>query len=168
VGGVVSEPVLFWGGIYSQWYRSPFTVDGVPYRTAEHYMMAGKARVFGDTDSLEKIMDERDPSEAKKLGKLIKGWDDKVWSALRFQIVCRGSYEKFRQNPELMAQLIATGNREIVEASPYDRIWGVGLSEEDALAFWKKAQNSVPATPWPGLNLLGKALMVARDMLSPQ
>lgn len=164
----MSYPVLFWGGIYSQWYRSPFTVDGVPYRTAEHFMMAGKARTFGDTDTLEMIMAEKDPSEAKKLGKLIQGWDPEKWAAVRFQIVCRGSYEKFRQNPELGAQLIATGSSEIVEASPYDKIWGVGLNEDDALTFWKLAQNSLPPTPWPGLNLLGKALMVARDMLSPQ
>lgn len=164
----VMAPVLFWGGIYSQWYRSPFKVDGVEYRTAEHYMMAGKAVTFGDNEALLDILSERDPAKVKAIGRRIKGWDDAKWAQVRFQVVCRGSYEKFRQDPLLTQQLILTAGSEIVEASPYDKIWGVGLGEEEALAFWKQAQNSVPATPWPGLNLLGKALMVARDMLTPQ
>jgi ribA/ribD-fused uncharacterized protein len=165
-------PVLFWGGIYSQWYRAPFIVDGVKYRTAEHFMMAGKARLFGDDDSLEKIMGTSDPAEAKKLGRGIKGWDDKVWTAVRFQLVCRGSYEKFRQNPGLLQELLATGDREIVEASPYDKVWGVGLGEEEARRWYDDAMAAAApddkVLPWPGLNLLGKALMVARDMLAPQ
>ena len=164
----MSEPVLFWGGIYSQWYRSRFVLDGFEFRTAEHWMMVNKATTFGDMEALAKILAEKDPAEAKKIGRQIKGWDDAKWAQVRFQVVCRGSYEKFRQNPELGAQLVATGSSEIVEASPYDKIWGVGLGEGQALEFWKKAQNSVPATPWPGLNLLGKALMVARDMLAPR
>lgn len=164
----MSEPVLFWGGIYSQWYRSPFTVDGVSYRTAEHYMMAGKARTFGDEAALEQVLTERDPAKVKAIGRLIKGWDPEKWARVRFQVVCHGSYEKFLQNNDLLDQLLATGSREIVEASPYDAIWGVGLNEEDALAFWKRGQNSAPPTPWPGLNLLGKAIMAARTMLAPQ
>lgn len=169
----MSDPILFWGGIYSQWYRSPFRVDGIDYRTAEHFMMAEKARTFGDSESLLAIMAESDPAKAKALGRKIRDWSDDIWKQVRFQAVCRGSYEKFRQNPALLHQLVESGDREIVEASPYDRIWGVGLSEEDAAAFWKDNNNwaneeDVPFIRWPGLNLLGKALMAARTMLVQQ
>jgi ribA/ribD-fused uncharacterized protein len=164
----VSNPVLFWGGIYSQWYRSPFEIDGIKYRTAEHYMMACKARTFGDNETLAAILAESDPSKAKALGRLVRGWSDDVWKQVRFQHVCRGSFEKFRQNPDLLWQLVETGDREIVEASPYDKIWGVGLSEDEALKFWKTGQNTIPQPAWPGLNLLGKALMAARTMLTQQ
>jgi len=176
----VSNPVLFWGGIYSQWYRSPFEVDGVDYRTAEHFMMAGKARCFDDEAALEKILAERDPAKVKAIGRTIKGWDDDVWKRFRFQIVARGSYEKFLQNEDLREQLIETGDREIVEASPYDKIWGVGLGEDEARRWYEDAANSnhnfvceggirhEVQVSWPGLNLLGKALMAARTLLTPQ
>lgn len=165
-------PVLFWGGIYSQWYRASFTVDNVVYRTAEHYMMACKARTFGDYETLDKILAEPDPSKAKALGRQVKDWSDDIWKQVRFQHVCRGSYEKFRQNPDLLWQIVETGDRDIVEASPYDKIWGVGLSEEDARRWYDDQMESAGPDdielPWPGLNLLGKALMAARTMLTPQ
>ncbi len=164
----MSDPIFFWGGIYSQWHRSPFTVDGEFYRTAEHFMMAEKARTFGDKAVLAAIMKTKDPSDAKALGRQIQGWSDAVWQSVRFQAVCRGSFEKFRQNEDLALELISTGDRLIVEASPYDKIWGVGL-DETAAARWYLDQ-TVDGGPvnWPGLNLLGKAIMVARSMLTPQ
>ncbi len=167
-----NEPVFFWGGIYSQWFRSRFEVDGVVYRTAEHYMMACKARTFGDKETLELILAEPDPSKAKQLGRQVKDWIDDIWTQVRFQHVCRGSYEKFRQNPALLHQLVETGDGLIVEASPYDKIWGVGLDEEAAKR-WYDDQIAAMApddreVPWPGLNLLGKALMAARTMLTQQ
>jgi len=168
----VSDPVLFWGGIYSQWYRSPFEVDGVFYRTAEHFMMAEKARTFKDEAALAAILKTRDPSDAKALGRQIANWSEPVWQQVRFPAVCRGSYEKFRQNEELLQELLSTGDREIVEASPYDKIWGVGLDETAAMRWYCDQVNGGECLPefvtWPGLNLLGKAIMAARTMLTPQ
>jgi ribA/ribD-fused uncharacterized protein len=168
----MTQPIFFWGGIYSQWHRSPFTVDGEFYRTAEHFMMAEKARTFGDKAVLAAIMKTKDPSDAKALGRQIQGWSDLVWQSVRFQVVCRGSFEKFRQNDDLAQELRASGDAQIIEASPYDKIWGVGLDEDAALRWYLDQAHGGDVPPekvtWPGLNLLGKAIMVARSMLTPQ
>ncbi|WP_282205666.1 NADAR family protein [Kitasatospora fiedleri] len=145
-------------GALSQWWPSPFTVDGVEYRTAEHWMMAGKARLFGDEEIVPSILRARTPAEAKKLGRQVRGFDDERWVAQRFELVAAGSTEKFRQDEQLRTYLLRTGERVLVEASPLDRIWGIGLAADD-----ERAAN--PAQ-WRGLNLLGFALMEARARLA--
>lgn len=166
----MSEPYFFWGGFCSQWCRSPFVIDGVTYRTAEHWMMAGKASLFNDQDALAAILKTRDPSDAKAIGRQIKNWDEEMWKKHRFQLVCRGSYEKFRQNDDLRSELLDLGDREIVEASPYDKIWGIGLGEAAAREYWlrESLRSDIPFVTYPGLNLLGEAIMVAREMLKPR
>lgn len=141
----------------SQWWPSPFTVDGVVYASAEHWMMAGKARLFGDARAEELAVAAKSPAEAKKVGRLVRDFDDEVWQRERFALVTAGSVHKFGQNPELGAFLLGTGERVLVEASPLDRIWGIGLAADDP-----RAQD--PAA-WRGLNLLGFALMAAREEL---
>ncbi|MEY9860600.1 ribA/ribD-fused uncharacterized protein [Catenulispora sp. GAS73] len=141
----------------SQWYPAPFEVDGVRFATAEHYMMWGKARLFGDEQAAAKIVAAGHPQEVKNLGRMITGFDEDAWVAARLAIVTAGNVEKFRQNPDLLAFLLGTRDRVLVEASPVDRIWGIGLAATD-----EKAQD--PAT-WRGLNLLGEALMAARETL---
>lgn len=164
----MGEPVFFWSGPFSQWYRSPFEINGSTYRTAEHWMMASKAALFQDTAVMAEIMKAKDPSDVKALGRQIAGYDDETWRKVRFQIVCRGSYEKFRQSPELLAYLLDTGDREIVEASPYDKIWGVGMGAAAAATFYREQMLAYDWCEWPGLNLLGEALMAARTMLQPR
>jgi ribA/ribD-fused uncharacterized protein len=161
--------VFFWGhqpapdgsvtkSCFSQWWVAPFTgEDGHTYPTAEHYMMAGKARLFGDTAMHEKILQAAHPKQAKELGRKVKGFDEAKWVAHRFDLVVAGNLAKFAQHPELKAFLLGTGQRVIVEASPVDRIWGIGLKGDDARA--EKPQE------WRGLNLLGFALMEVRDRL---
>ncbi|RAJ42638.1 hypothetical protein K353_02310 [Kitasatospora sp. SolWspMP-SS2h] len=144
-------------GALSQWWPSPFTVDGVEYRTAEHWMMAGKARLFGDEEIVPRILRARTPAEAKKLGRQVRGFDDERWVAQRFELVVNGSTEKFGQDEQLRTYLLHTGERVLVEASPLDRIWGIGLAADDERA-------AAPAQ-WRGLNLLGFALMEARARL---
>ncbi|MFJ9716292.1 NADAR family protein [Streptomyces sp. NPDC101213] len=141
----------------SQWWPSPFTVAGVEYRTAEHWMMAGKARLFGDAEAERRVLAAGHPSEAKKAGRLVRGFDEAVWERERFRIVVEGSVHKFGAHPELRGYLLGTGERVLVEASPVDRVWGIGLAADDAAA----------ADPerWRGLNLLGFALMEARPLL---
>ncbi len=133
--------VFFWGhqpapdgsvtkSCFSQWWSSPFTIDGVEYRTAEHFMMASKARLFGDTPTLERILAAGHPKQAKDLGRSVAGFDEALWLACRFEFVVTGNQAKFSQHPDLAAFLLATGQRVLVEASPLDRIWGIGLTAD--------------------------------------
>lgn len=158
--------LYFWGhktsgGItkscFSQWYAAPFVIDEKQYATAEHYMMAEKARIFLDFDTEEKILLSKDPSHAKAMGRQVQNFSEEIWKQRCFDIVVHGNIAKFSQNPELKKFLIATGSKVLVEASPLDRIWGIGLAEED-----REAKNP---ELWKGKNLLGFALMKARDEL---
>ncbi len=165
--GRALEYVLFWGpgdadeppgpSCLSQWHPSPFEVQGCRYATAEHYMMAAKARLFGDGERLEQILASADPGRAKALGRQVRGFDGATWGRHRSEIVIRGNVAKFRSSPELLAYLLGTGDAVLVEASPYDRIWGVGLGEEDP-----RARDPLQ---WRGQNLLGFALMAVRERL---
>ncbi|KOX14042.1 NADAR family protein [Nocardiopsis sp. NRRL B-16309] len=161
--------LLFWGhrppasggvsaSCLSQWWPAGFTVDGVDYATAEHYMMAGKARLFGDAETAERIVAAGHPRDAKTLGRQVRGFDQRTWEDARFEIVVRGSVAKFGQNPELCDFLLGTARRVLVEASPRDRVWGIGLSARD--------ENAEKPEAWRGSNLLGFALMEARRRLA--
>ena len=142
---------------FSQWYRSAFTVDGVTFNCAEQFMMHGKARLFDDAATAQLILAADHPRDHKALGRRVKRFDDAAWKREREAIVLAGNRAKFTQNPDLLAQLLATRGTTLVEASPYDRIWGIGLAASDP-----KAQD--PAT-WRGQNLLGKILTRLRDEL---
>lgn len=141
----------------SQWSDHGFEVDGIVYKTAEHWMMAGKARLFKDTEILDQIIAAKTPGEAKELGRKVKNFDTSSWKKHRFEIVKQGNIHKFGQDKALKEYLIQTGERVLTEASPYDKIWGIGLTQESERA------NDVHQ--WAGLNLLGFALMAARDEL---
>ncbi|QUI34173.1 NADAR family protein [Streptomyces alfalfae] len=143
----------------SQWWPSPFTVDGVSYATAEHWMMAAKARLFVDAEAERAVLAARTPAEAKKAGRLVRGFDEAIWARERFAVVVEGSVHKFAADPALGDFLRGTGRRVLVEASPVDRIWGVGLAADDPRV-------GDPAQ-WRGPNLLGFALMEARALLGP-
>lgn len=141
----------------SQWWPSPFTVDGVEYATAEHWMMAAKARLFADAEGERRVLAAGHPSEAKKAGRLVRGFDEEVWRRERFGIVVEGSVHKFAAHGELRSFLLDTGERVLVEASPVDRVWGIGLAAD--------AEGANDPVRWRGPNLLGFALMEARGRL---
>ncbi|OTA21153.1 Riboflavin biosynthesis protein [Xenorhabdus beddingii] len=141
----------------SQWYPVQFTVDDIKYASAEHYMMAGKARLFNDLEVLEKIINAKNPGAAKAYGREIRDFDQSVWDEHRLKIVIEGNLAKFSQNKPLAEFLLNTGEKILVEASPVDRIWGIGLAED-----FPKIQNPLM---WDGLNLLGFALMIVREKL---
>jgi len=143
---------------FSQWFESPFTVDGQTYKTTEHWMMAQKAKLFDNHDIFEKIIACNKPGEAKKLGRQVIGFDEKTWTENRYRIVLLGNIHKFNQNRKLREYLLQTGHRILVEASPVDKIWGIGLSKDS------KEINNVHK--WRGLNLLGFALMETRDYMN--
>jgi ribA/ribD-fused uncharacterized protein len=165
--GGTPEFLFFWGHtakdqkigkhVLSQWWPAAFSVDGRTYASAEQYMMAQKAKLFGDQETLAAILASSGPSQAKNLGRRVRGFDDERWTAHRYETAVCGNLAKFGQNPDLERWLLATGDAVLVEASPVDRIWGIGLAADDP-----RARN--PHT-WPGLNLLGFALMQARRTL---
>lgn len=167
-GGWSPKYVFFWGHTphgegtlgrecFSQWYPAGFTVEGTRYETAEHYMMCQKARLFGDHEAADRILAARHPSEVKQIGRSVRGFDEALWERHRFEIVVAGSSAKFAQNADLGAFLLRTHERVLVEVSPTDRIWGIGLAEGDA--------DARSPERWRGLNLLGFALMRARAAL---
>ena len=169
---IARQPVkylFFWGhrperdgrvgaGCLSQWWPVDFEVDGHRFASAEHFMMWHKAMLFGDEESAGRILEAGHPKQAKDLGRGVAGFDAEVWERERFGIVVRASVAKFGAHPELRDFLLRTGDRVLVEASPTDRIWGIGLAAADDRA-------ADPAR-WRGLNLLGFALMQARQDLT--
>jgi ribA/ribD-fused uncharacterized protein len=168
-GGASPTFLLFWGhtpkdpravdaSCLSQWFPRSFVEDGVRYATAEHYMMAAKARLFGDEGALEAILAAGTPAEAKAIGRNVRNYDEEAWGRARGQAVVRGNVAKFGHNKELGTFLRETGDKVLVEASPRDRIWGIGLGASNPDA-------RVPAK-WRGRNLLGFALMAAREELA--
>jgi ribA/ribD-fused uncharacterized protein len=140
---------------FSQWHRCTFVVDGKTFGCAEQYMMHGKALLFGDGEIAAQILAAAHPRDHKALGRKVRGFDDAMWKRERERIVRDGNRAKFTQNAELRAQLVATRGTLLVEASPRDRIWGIGLAATDPRA--------KDPTKWRGQNLLGKLLTALRD-----
>jgi len=142
---------------FSQWYRCSFTAGGETFSCAEQFMMHGKAVLFGDAAMAREILAAAHPRQHKALGRKVKGFDDAVWRRERITIVRDGNRAKFTQNAELRELLLATAPTTLVEASPYDRIWGIGLAATDP-----RAQDRAT---WRGQNLLGQILTELRDEL---
>lgn len=157
--------LFFWGhqpskdgmitkSCFSQWWISPFIVDEVKYYSAEHWMMAKKAELFKDEEQLKNILNDPSPANVKKYGRKVKNFDPVLWEENAYKIVVEGNEYKFSQNPELRNFLLSTENKVIVEASPFDKIWGIGT-----------AKHLTDPKEWKGTNLLGFALMEVRDQL---
>jgi ribA/ribD-fused uncharacterized protein len=166
--GLQPKFLFFWGHqpnkaerigkyCFSQWFNAPFVIDNVTYLTAEHFMMAEKARLFGDQTILQKILTAVHPGEVKLLGRQVAHFDEATWQQQRFEIAFRGNMAKFSQHLLLHDFLVNTANRILVEASPVDSIWGIGLSEDHT--------DCANPAAWPGLNLLGFVLMKVRESL---
>jgi ribA/ribD-fused uncharacterized protein len=140
---------------FSNWYPSIFTHNGITFSRGEQYMMYRKAMMFGDVNIAHAILLTGNPKEQKDLGRMVSNYDDAAWSDKRVEIMVEGLFEKFNQNPLLKEALLNTGDTIIVEASPVDRVWGIGLAEDDPRAIDQKQ--------WRGQNLLGITLMKVRD-----
>jgi ribA/ribD-fused uncharacterized protein len=166
--GEMFEYVFFWGhtpkvpgtidsACLSQWWPCSFAVDGVTYTSAEQFMMAEKARLMNDATTRAKILETNDPGEVKALGRIVQNYDGALWDRERFDVVVRGSTAKFASHAGLKEFLVGTGDAILVEASPKDAIWGIGLAAHEPAARDPRA--------WKGANLLGFALMRARSSL---
>uniref|UniRef100_A0A7S4NKS3 NADAR domain-containing protein n=1 Tax=Paramoeba aestuarina TaxID=180227 RepID=A0A7S4NKS3_9EUKA len=148
---------FFHRGPFSQWHKSKFYEDGVEFSSAEQYMMYQKAKLFNDQVTANKIMKTHSPKEQKALGRQVRGFKNKVWNNNKEAIVTQGNYLKFSQNKELREHLFNTTGTTLVEASPNDTIWGIGLHEADP-----RAQSR---DTWLGENLLGQCLNNTRARL---
>lgn len=166
----ISKPdfLFFWGhhgkpgkttkACLSQWYPCKFTVNGIHYNSAEQFMMAEKARIMGDEETRKKILASTDPKEIKALGREVRNFDESIWQNYRMEIVIAGNLHKFMDNEDLREFLLSTGDKILVEASPYDTVWGIGMKEDDP-----DCRNP---RLWKGENLLGFALMDVREKFS--
>lgn len=155
--------VFFWNtdgsaeSCLSQWFPCAFVVEDVCYNSTEQYMMAQKAAVFGDTEIFAEIMASYNPGESKKLGRRVRNFDSDVWSEKSREVVLTGNLAKFTQNGKLRDYLLSTGDRILVEVSPFDVIWGIGYGAE--------AAEAMRPDLWRGENHLGFILMQVRDRL---
>ena len=168
-GGKTLEFFFFWGhtpkaagvvdrSCLSQWFPAAFEVAGISYATAEHFMMAEKARLFRDDAALAKVLAAATPADAKAIGRTVKDYADDAWGRARLDAVVRGNVAKFGQNEAMGRFLRDTGDQVLVEAAPRDTIWGIGMGAANPNA-------SHPAR-WRGRNLLGFALMETRARLA--
>lgn len=152
---ITDKYVFFWGGEFSQWYVTSFIdCEDNEFISAEQFMMYHKAKVFDDVEMMQKIMASEDQSEIKGFGRLVKNFDETVWNNVKQDIVLLGNLYKFGQNVQLRRLITIYSDHMFVEASPYDKIWGIGM----------KATHPDASDPskWRGQNLLGKTIdMVA-------
>lgn len=157
---VTEQFVLFFSDqdVFSQWYPSSFTVKGKVFPTAEHYMMYCKACLHGDKKTAELILHSKTPREAKALGRKVSPFNPTLWEKKAASYVRQASLAKFRQNPKLRVQLLSYAGKRFVEASPYDKIWGVGLRETD--------NRILDPRNWKGRNLLGDVLTIVAGELA--
>lgn len=156
---VTDQYVFFWGNadIYSNWHPARFRMDNHTFANSEQAMMYEKAQLMGDTETAAKILKTPNPKAVKALGREVRFWNENLWETNRVRIMVKVCLAKFKSNSELTRQLLETGKRVIVEASPYDKIWGIGMREND-----EGVENP---KNWQGLNLLGVALMEVREIL---
>jgi ribA/ribD-fused uncharacterized protein len=147
---ITDEYVFFWDGIYSQWYQAPMNLDGRTYNCCEQYMMHRKATMFEDFETAARIMITDHPRVQKEYGRAVANFNKEKWEAVCRDIVFQANFAKFTQNKRLQKEMLATGDRKFVEASPFDTIWGIGRGETDDLIL-------DPAN-WMGKNWLGEAL----------
>lgn len=146
--------IYFWGSIFSNFHPIDFIHQNNEFANSEQAFMWRKAVFFKDFDTALKILETTNPQEAKSLGRKVKYYDDIKWNQIREQIMYEVNIDKY-ENKELQKLLLSTNNLIIVESSPVDKIWGVGLSKEDP--------RILDENNWKGLNLLGKVLMKVRE-----
>ena len=149
--------IYFYGSVFSQWAMRDMTIDNIKYCTCEQFMMAEKARLFGDDHALSQIMKACDPSVQKSWGKKVKNFDKDKWEEIAQDVVYKANYAKFTQNDDCYEELMRSGDKVIVEASPYDCIWGVGLGSDNPKVLDEKN--------WRGTNWLGEAIMKVRETI---
>lgn len=154
---ITEKYFFFWKHRLSQWHIVDFTVNGVIFNCCEMYMMYNKALLMEDSVTADIILQEKNPANHQKLGRQIKNFNQALWNGNKYNIVLAGNLARFMQSAKCRELLLATGDKEICESSPYDLVWGCGLSKEDPLILDK--------SNWRGENLLGKVLTQVREVI---
>ena len=154
---ITDQYVVFWNSIFSNFYPCTFDFKGMSFKSSEQAFMWCKARHFGDVTNTLAILESNTPKEAKQLGRLVKHFNNQEWDKVRFGYMVEVLTAKFGQNKSLKDTLLNTGNREFIEGSPIDSLWGIGIHWQDPACL--NEEN------WKGLNLLGKALDQVREVL---
>jgi len=157
---ITDKYVFFWGSVFSNWYSCIFMYEGERFNNSEQAFMWEKARYFNDERSAAAILKETNPRNVKALGRRVAGFDVEKWAIISYIYMVGACYAKFNQNEDLKQQLLATGDKTLVEASPYDTIWGIGLGMDN--------DDILDESKWRGMNLLGKALMVVRRTIKEE
>ena len=152
-----SDYVMFKSDYPSQWYPSEFIINQKKYVNCEQYMMEQKALLFGDEEIAKLIMETADPKTHKELGRKVRNFNANKWNEVADEVVFKGNYAKFTQNPILLDKILESGNKKYVECASYDPIWGIGMDINTALV--------TPEENWKGTNRLGKAIMRVRDTI---
>jgi ribA/ribD-fused uncharacterized protein len=145
-------------GCFSNFYPANFTENNIEFNCSEQYMMYKKACLFKDEFNANRILESKNPKDIKALGRKVKGFDQKIWEVNARKIVTQACLLKFTQNQDLLTLLLDTKEDILVEASPYDKIWGIGLTQKDAI--------KIESSKWPGKNWLGECLMAVKQLLA--
>lgn len=148
---------FFWSGPFSNWTKAPFFLDGRTYNCVEQYVMTKKALMFGDVEVSINIMDTDNPREQKAWGRKVRNFEIDKWTAVARDVVFRGCLAKFTQNEDMLTHLMNTRDTLLVEASPVDKVWGIGLDEKTAAV--------TPIDDWKGTNWLGQCLTEVRETI---
>ncbi len=154
---VTDKAVAFWNSIFSNFFPCKFEFKGMKFDSSEQAFMWCKARHFGDVQSCIQILEAESPREAKQLGRGVKNFDGASWDKAKYGYMVEVLVAKFKQNPQLKKVLLETQDRTLIEGSPVDQIWGVGIHWQDI--------NCLNESKWKGENLLGKALMDVRTII---
>lgn len=154
---ITDKYVFFWGSELSNWYECKFRYKNLTFFNSEQAFMWEKAIFFGDMDTAALIMKTPAPNQCKKLGRIVKNFNAEKWLEAGYKVMVDVNMAKFSQKLILKDVLLSTEDKIIVEASPYDTIWGIGLYHDDDRVLDEKN--------WKGMNLLGKALMEVREIL---
>lgn len=156
---ISNKYVFFWRGWLSNFWHAPFELDGLTFQNTEQYFMWKKAITFNDQDIADKILATNSPKEARRLGQLVHGYSDATWGPIRRQVMYDCNFAKYTQNPDLAKELCKPEWRDkhFVEASPYDRIWAIGIPEED--------DRCLDPANWLGTNYLGQCLDSVREQI---
>ena len=167
---VTDKHILFWGEWPSNWYPAEFDaetkIDGNlekhHFYNTEQYFMYMKAVIFGDKEIADKILAIKNPKKAKELGRIVRNYDDKVWNDIRYKIMVDANKAKYSQNEDLKKIITSDEfkGKGFVEASKWDNIWGIKLTED--------MPEADDESKWKGQNLLGKALDEVRSWLIEQ
>lgn len=165
---VTDKYIFFWKGWLSNWAKSEFDVEiglahpPTHFYNVEQYFMYIKALTFNDKEQCENILATDSPKDAKAFGRKVKNYDNAIWEAKRLDVMKRGIYHKFTQNPSLLKKLLDPiyDGKEFVEASPFDTIWGIGMDENNEQIHNKEN--------WLGLNLMGQAINDVRERLKDE